>query len=36
MSLPTGTAVSIQDIEKIGAIIEAAIAQRAEILEVLK
>jgi dTDP-4-amino-4,6-dideoxygalactose transaminase len=36
MSLPTGTAVSIQDIEKIGAIIEAAIAQRAEILEVLR
>jgi len=36
MSLLTGTAVSIQDIEKIGAIIEAAIAQRAEILEVLK
>jgi dTDP-4-amino-4,6-dideoxygalactose transaminase len=35
MSLPTGTAVSVQDIEKIGAIIEAAIAQRAEILEVL-
>ncbi len=36
MSLPTGTAVSVQDIEKIGAIIEAAIAQRAEILEVLR
>jgi len=36
MSLPTGTATSVQDIEKIGAIIEAAIAQRAEILEVLK
>jgi dTDP-4-amino-4,6-dideoxygalactose transaminase len=36
MSLLTGTAVSIQDIEKIGAIIEAAIAQRTEILEALK
>jgi dTDP-4-amino-4,6-dideoxygalactose transaminase len=36
MSLPTGTAVSVQDVEKIGAIIEAAIAQRAEILEALK
>jgi dTDP-4-amino-4,6-dideoxygalactose transaminase len=35
MSLPTGTAVSVQDVEKIGAIIEAAIAQRAEILEAL-
>jgi dTDP-4-amino-4,6-dideoxygalactose transaminase len=35
MSLPTGTATSVQDIEKIGAIIEAAIAQRAEILEAL-
>jgi hypothetical protein len=34
--LLTGTAVSVQDIEKIGAIIEAAIAQRAEISEVLR
>ena len=36
MSLPTGTAVSVQDIVQICAIIEAAIMQRDDVLEVLK
>jgi len=35
MSLPTGTAVSVQNIDKIGAIIEAATARCAEMLEML-